>query len=418
MADNTDNNFDDNLIEDDDFPEVIDDNFNDDISFDEDDFESVEETESFDEFDDTGYTNPPQKNGANWFNIGIIGAVILAIGGITYSLFPGLVGGQKLVPQQVQNNPAPVVEKTSQAEPEVSFFSDPELLNDSVEQIKTNDTQQVEDIFNPFDSATPSISDSEIDNLFETIPLAETNMPSPPEDYNNAPVAPQNIVTLPMPSDANPITIDDDLTFDPEVIEIAVEQPVALTTAPSTEIEQINARIDSMNIQIESFMNRLESKLENMSVPAPQTVTVDNSDQINALQQSISQLESRLNAMAEQPKPQIEIAPSPAPVVAIAEEPKPNVMIEEKAPDVLLPTPSPTKTVSAPKRREPAYVPPKMTYELRGASNGQAVIAQKGTQNLQMVSVGMVIRGLGTIRSIAVENGVWVVRGTSGTVRQ
>ena len=59
-----------------------------------------------------------------------------------------------------------------------------------------------------------------------------------------------------------------------------------------------------------------------------------------------------------------------------------------------------------------------MTYELRGASNGQAVIAQRGTQNLQTVNVGSVVRGLGTIRSIALENGQWVIRGTSGTVRQ
>jgi len=57
-------------------------------------------------------------------------------------------------------------------------------------------------------------------------------------------------------------------------------------------------------------------------------------------------------------------------------------------------------------------------YELRGASNGQAVIAQRGTQNLQTVNVGSVVRGLGTIRSIALENGQWVIRGTSGTVRQ
>jgi len=59
-----------------------------------------------------------------------------------------------------------------------------------------------------------------------------------------------------------------------------------------------------------------------------------------------------------------------------------------------------------------------MTYELRGASNGQAVIAQKGTQNLQTVTIGTIVRGLGNIKSIAIENGQWVVRGTSGTVRQ
>jgi len=416
--------FDGSLIENDEFPEIMEENFNDDVEFSDD-----ENIDNFDEFDEIDYSKPnPPNNGVNWFNIGVIGAVIIGIAGLTYSFLPSIMGGNTspakgpvIAVKTAEENKkiaTDIVSNGATENNEVSFFNNPDLLNNNPNQPDTNEIPAEDNIFNAIENPTPSISDDEIDDLFAAIPEAQTNIPSAPQDDILT-----KIDTLPMPSDANPVTVDgsvdDILNFEPDIIESAKEPQLTQTMAtPSQEIEQINTRIDSMNTQMESFMNRLESRLENISVPTSQTVTVDNSDQINALQQSISQLESRLNAMAEQPKPQIEIAPSPAPVVTIAEEPKPKVMIEKKAPDVLLPTPSPTKTVSAPKRREPAYVPPKMTYDLRGASNGQAVIAQKGTQNLQTVSVGMVVRGLGTIRSIAVENGQWVVRGTNGTVRQ
>jgi|GEM_PF-3362080 len=416
--------FDGNLIEDDEFPEVMEENFNDEVNFSDDD----ENIDNFEEFDEIDYSKPtPQKNGVNWFNIGIIGAVIIGIAGATYSFLPSIMGGENISPK---NRPAIAVKTAEENKKiattivssgttdnnEVGFFNNPDLLNNNSKQSDANETSTEDNIFNPIENPAPSISDTEIDDLFAVIPEIETNIPSAPQD-NLDPIETQVIDTLPMPADAQPMVID-------QIDELPVIEQPKLTQQPvvndnisnNDEIERINSRIDTMNTQMESFMNRLDAKLENMSGPTQQTVGTDSLGQLNQLQKTLSRLENRIDAMESKSK--VMVAPTPAPVVTITETPKPKIIIEEKAPDVLLPTPEPTKTVTRPKRREPAYVPPKMTYELRGASNGQAVIAQRGTQNLQTVNVGSVVRGLGTIRSIALENGQWVIRGTSGTVRQ
>jgi len=405
MSDKIDNNefedFDGNLMEDDSFSEMMEENFDNETSFDG-DFDEDTPEEDYDSFDEVDYSKPVKGNSINWFNIGIIGAVVIGIGVITYSYLPNIMGGQPKPQQKMaeQNR----LEQTVEAKEEVSFFDNPDLLNDGDALIDNLKTQNDMDLFNTIDTA-PEISEDEMNDLFAAIPTTEANIPTPPEDVEIQVVEP-----LPMPSDINPITID------------GVEQieEIIIDKAPinNVEIDNINTRIDSMNEKIESFMTRLDEKLTNMPAPTQQVSSIDNSEQLNQLQQTLSRLENRIDAM--EAKPKIVVAPSPTPIVTVTEESKPKVVIEEKAPDVLLPTPEPAKTVKAApkKRREPAYVPPKMTYELRGASNGQAVIAQKGTQNLQTVTIGTIVRGLGNIKSIAIENGQWVVRGTSGTVRQ
>ena len=57
-------------------------------------------------------------------------------------------------------------------------------------------------------------------------------------------------------------------------------------------------------------------------------------------------------------------------------------------------------------------------WVLRSAQPGRAVLAQKETGDFKTVEVGDHVAGLGRIRSIQVENGRWVVRGSSGSVSQ
>lgn len=403
------------------------------------------------DFDDGDYAKPTTQNGVNWFNIGIIGVVVLGIAGLTYMFFPNMLGGNtvnqqnqediQLSRQENQLLVQQAVEQNNVSENEESFFDNPTLLESA--SVEANQDEKM------ISDNVPQFSNEEINDIFAAIPLNDLKeVPTPPEEDISSDLS--DIDTLPMPSDANPITIEqpldennapntnvneiNDITvIEPplEIIEEAVlPQPTAeipvvsqAVDEPATpgesfsndtsEITKINARIDAMNTQMESFMSRLESKLESMGTPSQQPSGVDNSDQLNQLQQTISRLENRLNTIESAP------VTVETPVVTMADEPKPEITIEQQQiPDVLLPTPEPVQAVVAPKRREPAYVPPKAQYDLRGASNGQAVIAQKGTQNLQTVTVGSVVRGLGTIRSIAIENGQWVVRGTDGIVRQ
>lgn len=368
------------------------------------DFESTSEEDNYENFDESDYSNT-QKNGINWFNIGIVIAIIGVIGFMTYSYFPSIIGGgtnnQDSAPVQQPIS----FEDTEKSEEQPSLFDNPDQLgDDNIESNIIDDTTSQDEVFEQLDN-TMTLSNDEMNELFAAIPNATTKTPSAPivKEQNQI-----EIDTLPMPSDANPITVDE--------LPIIAKDPIE--NIAQNQIDDINTRIDSMNDTMESFMSNLENKIDNLAVSSQQVAPNNNSEQLNQLQQTISRLENRIDNI--ETKPAIETPPSPiqAPVVTIVEDPKPKVVIKEKTPDVLLPTPEPIKKVAPRKRREPAYVPPKITWDLRGASNGQAVLAMRGTQNLNTVQVGQTVRGLGRITSITQENGQWVVRGTNGVVRQ
>lgn len=57
-------------------------------------------------------------------------------------------------------------------------------------------------------------------------------------------------------------------------------------------------------------------------------------------------------------------------------------------------------------------------WVMRSARPGEASIAPKGSLDFRRVEVGDHVAGLGRIESIAIENGLWVVRGSEGSVSQ
>jgi len=57
-------------------------------------------------------------------------------------------------------------------------------------------------------------------------------------------------------------------------------------------------------------------------------------------------------------------------------------------------------------------------WVLKSAQPGKAVIAVKGSHDMKNIEVGQRVSGLGRIKSIKVENGLWVVRGSNGRISQ
>lgn len=74
------------------------------------------------------------------------------------------------------------------------------------------------------------------------------------------------------------------------------------------------------------------------------------------------------------------------------------------------------KVVSAPKKK--AKAKKAIRWILRSAQPGKATIAQAGSNDMRTVEIGQTVSGLGRIKTIQVENGLWVVRGTRGRVSQ
>ncbi len=57
-------------------------------------------------------------------------------------------------------------------------------------------------------------------------------------------------------------------------------------------------------------------------------------------------------------------------------------------------------------------------WVLRSAQPGMATLSETGSKDLKTVEIGTVLTGLGRIVTIQIENGLWVVRGTKGSVSQ
>lgn len=75
--------------------------------------------------------------------------------------------------------------------------------------------------------------------------------------------------------------------------------------------------------------------------------------------------------------------------------------------------PRTTTTTTAPKVERSA-----VKWTLKSAQPGQAMVAKQGSSDVISISVGQSLAGIGTIKSIAMENGRWVVTGTSGKIQQ
>lgn len=76
------------------------------------------------------------------------------------------------------------------------------------------------------------------------------------------------------------------------------------------------------------------------------------------------------------------------------------------------------KKVTKPTKPDPKKAAVKIQWELRSAQPGRATLSQKGSNDLKNIEIGGTLSGLGRIQSIQLENGLWVVRGTKGSVSQ
>lgn len=385
-------------------------------------------SDDFDDFDGGVAYEPVQSasksSSVNWFNIGIIGFVVAAIGGGIYMYVPSLFGNSETPSIQISQQPQqPAVDESGvadRAQEAVSqnrldiikqgggILNNPDILLDVENQNNaiSGDAVNTDELFQKIDESQSQadFSNADIQNLFDAIPLTQDDLPSPPVDDVGEimNLAKQNDTpSLPTPSD-DPIamsemvsmpelqeTSDVDIVYEENLLPV-IESPkmndetMAVAQAPDDKdnmIAELNARIEELAKQVEALQNKIVE-------PSP---SID----IGAVESKLVAIEQRIEAVAK------------------SQQSKPQAA-------KIMPKAAPQKT----KKYEPAYVPPPrekkplIIWTLRGASPGQAVIVQQGTENIRTVNVGDSVDGLGRIQSVAIENGQWVVRGTSGTIKQ
>lgn len=158
---------------------------------------------------------------------------------------------------------------------------------------------------------------------------------------------------------------------------------------------------------IKAANKTLESKLSDYeeTVAEKNEQLADLKAEINALQQQLSQNERELQNSRTK----------------ISELEK-TVQKQPKEPEVEKSTQkaktSATVSTSAPQKSAASQPEVKLQWELRSAQPGKAYIAIKNSNNVLVVSTGDTIQGIGRIQSVSIEDGLWVVRGTQGIIKQ
>ena len=449
MTDNKDNPIDNNqdFIEgSDDFAQSMDDNF----AVEEDDVIHVESDGVRDDFTDDGivdefedewaedfgddlphddFSHDPVQGGKpekNWFNIGVFGVLgVVACLALYVYVVPMIFGSggnsEQVVATQTPNQKDKISVETAQNNSDLAqqavapelvqleeaggLLANPELLGDGVtavqrpnedaignavfealENVSEQGKGDTDDIFAAIEDmqgqATENTSEPQIlpapsdvepvlnieNSIFEN--LADADLPRPPSQTDNQDIAPVNIAEENSKNDASA-----------EIVE-----PIADTGANTQQMQALNERMDSIMDRLDSLAQQVDTvaNAEPVLSPASNTKT-----DVSALEKTIANLEKKISALSKQ---------KATPVKRTSTSNQASQKRKRAAPKVSKP--------AAPQ------------WELRGASPREAYVAERGTQNLRTVSVGDTLHGIGRIQSITMENGRWVVRGTSGRINQ
>ena len=201
------------------------------------------------------------------------------------------------------------------------------------------------------------------------------------------------------------------------------EAILPLATSDNSEINE-NIIIDPVSQASDAVENADLKALQDAQDSLMKT-NMSLKDDIEAKDQVISDLTSQiseLNASLERLKNDMEQIKDSTPVatetVKTVEYIEPvvteTVTLEQP---VIVEAPKPVVTKTTPKKVVKKAAP-KITWELKSAQPGRATLSAKNSNDLKTVEIGSVLSGLGRIKSIQVENGLWVVRGTQGVVKQ
>lgn len=291
------------------------------------------------------------------------------------------------------------------------------------------------------DSPLPSTSDAD-DIALAMIP--EPTLPTTP-----APVL-ENTSSIPMRVENNTPPVKGPVTMPIVPATPVVSEPVAPVPVPSLSpvqtqnevqgtavngLQPDNTRLEQQFTELAASLHTLTTQLSKVEEQGQQVAAATDDmkslasrlaaleKQIQSLQQQQGDLAEKAqktekslkdvaSAAAKQQQPDVKSAVSaPAPVPAqVPESTKvqvqntPPQQDAEQAPAAAVPAPK--KVQSGPR------------YTLRAANPQIAYVARAGSNQLIQVRVGDSLSGIGQVRSIDSEGGRWVVRGTSGTIRQ
>lgn len=217
-------------------------------------------------------------------------------------------------------------------------------------------------------------------------------------------------------SEPTEMPIMDDNQPDMQITAPDMPEPAIMedTIAPNNSVESPTPAVTASNQneinEIQEKNSELSNQLSNMEDSVQQK-----DSQISALSKELEDLKKQLAQKEKQ------IKDSESRIAALEKSVNEQKSSTKTASAPAEPKPAPAKTASPTPASKP--VPAKTAeispqWELRSAQPGKAYVAIKGSNNVLVVENGDTLQGIGKIQSIAVENSLWVVRGTQGKIVQ
>ncbi len=364
-----------------------------------------------------------------------IGAIVIFFGAMSQpnkgpgtGLGPGIV--DKTLPEQ----------ETTEARPESGFMNDPSQLAEGLkraQRLKKAQQKQAEGLPpmpTPVQTEASATEESEealtpMPTLGESPELELTESGNTVDDGALVGLAQEEVTEyqpFPSPVEVEPDnpTVNyaekEDITIEP----LEAQSPTAEESA-APEPAQTNLPTVAPDPENAEKLAELETFLTHSSADTNAQIAVLNS-KIAELTATVEKLSKQADdAMARAKKAEEEAiaakqaaksAPAPATPKPAAKAEAPKPAPKTQASETQAKKPSSSTSSKAKSSSSSSSSAPQ--WQLRGASEGQAMVGQRGTNELVNVKVGDNIRGLGKITFIGQENGKWVVRGTTGKLSQ
>lgn len=200
----------------------------------------------------------------------------------------------------------------------------------------------------------------------------------------------------------------------PETAPVEMTAPVPAPVAPAPDVSTseapaVNAaELTVLQGKLDAALAKIDGLEKDVAAAKATPSSGVDASKIDALEEKISRLEQQLeDKTAALTKAQDQAKQTNDRVAAPSVSSAPSVEVERPA-RVRTTKPAPVTASVA-----------RVSWELRGAQPGKAMISRKGSSgDVRSVAVGDTVPGLGTIRSIEQTSAGWTVRGTLGQVTQ
>ncbi|PZQ49133.1 MAG: hypothetical protein DI551_00335 [Micavibrio aeruginosavorus] len=201
-------------------------------------------------------------------------------------------------------------------------------------------------------------------------------------------------------------------------LEEKTEEPTPIVTSTPTvspqEVEANKQAVSSLETKLDSLLKRMDQIESDLGA-----VKQGSGTSTQELEQTVAALRAEIDTLKKRPA-QVEKV-----VEKIVEKKSAPIADAAEADEEPVAKPAPVrkkKVVSKPATATTSSTPKQATtsgaWELRAAQPGRAWVSKPGVRDMQGVTVGETLAGIGRVTAITYQNGRWAVVGTQGQILQ